>query len=147
MKFLHLVKVVHDNFEDKYQIWSQLNDANLLFLSILNVYTTYMIPLRPGNMKVTKIRRQKGRYLTQSDDKNPYTHRKIQTAKWQNATNNFDYITIAYRLRAVNRNNNHPTGVVKPVNGYPTFPCYHNSRAIKMTHIQKCVHNPHVKMF
>ena len=40
-----------------------------------------------------------------------------------NAIKNFDYITIADRLRTVSwSNNSHPTGVVKPVYGYPTFP-------------------------
>ena len=40
-----------------------------------------------------------------------------------NATKNFDYTTIADRLRTVSwSNNSHPTGVVKPVYGYPTFP-------------------------
>ena len=46
--------------------------------------------------------KRKGRYLTQSFDKSPYTHRnKIQKATWQhkNATKNFDYTTIADRLR------------------------------------------------
>ena len=40
-----------------------------------------------------------------------------------NATKNFDYTTIADRLRTVSwSNNSHPTGVVKPVYGYQTFP-------------------------
>ena len=40
-----------------------------------------------------------------------------------NATKNFDYTTIADRLvgRSVGVTS-HPTGVVKPVDGYPTFP-------------------------
>ena len=34
----------------------------------------------------------------------------------KNATKNFDYTTIADRLRTVSwKNNSHPTGVVKPV--------------------------------
>ena len=38
--------------------------------------------------------REKGRYLTHSYDKSPYTHRQIQKAAWQhkNATKNFDYM-------------------------------------------------------
>ena len=45
--------------------------------------------------------REKGRDLTQSCDKNPYTNRTIQKTTWQhkNATKNFDYTTIADRLR------------------------------------------------
>ena len=71
------------------------------------------------------IFREKGRDLTQSCDKNPYTHRTIQKATWQhkNATKNFDYTTIADRLRTVSwSNSSHPTGVVKPVYERSTFP-------------------------
>ena len=40
----------------------------------------------------------------------------------QNATKNFDYTTIADRLRTVSwGNDSHPTGVVKPVNGISTL--------------------------
>ena len=69
--------------------------------------------------------REKGRDLTQSYDKSPYTHRKIQKATWQhkNATKNVDYTTIADRLRTVSWcNNSHPTGVLKPVYERSTFP-------------------------
>ena len=47
--------------------------------------------------------RGKGRDLTQSYDKSPYTHRKIQKASRQrnNANKNLDYTTIADRLRTV----------------------------------------------
>ena len=50
---------------------------------------------------------------------------KIQNATRQHkhATKNFDYTTIADRLRTVSwSNDSHPTGVVKPVYGIPTFP-------------------------
>ena len=69
--------------------------------------------------------REKGKDLTQSCDKSPYTHRKIQKATWQhkNATKTFDYTTIADRLRTVSwSNSSHPTGVVKPVYERSTFP-------------------------
>ena len=69
-------------------------------------------------------KREKGRDLTQSYDKSPNTHRKIQKATWQhkNASKNFDYTTIADRLMAVSWSNNfHPTGVVKPVYERPFF--------------------------
>ena len=62
-------------------------------------------------------RREKGRYPTQSYDKSSYTDRKIQKATLQhkNATKNFDYTTIADRLRTASwGNNSHPTGLVKP---------------------------------
>ena len=68
--------------------------------------------------------REKERDLTQSYDKSPYTDRKIQKATWQdkNATKNFDYTTIADRLRTVSwGNDSHPTGVFKPVYGIPSF--------------------------
>ena len=68
---------------------------------------------------------EKGRDLTQSCDKNPYTQRTMQKATWQhkNATKNFDYTTIADRLRTVSwSNSSHPTGVVKPVYERSTFP-------------------------
>ena len=69
--------------------------------------------------------REKGRDLTQSYDKSPYTDRELQKATWQhiNATKNLDYTTIADWLRTVSWSNaSHPTGVVKPVYGIPTFP-------------------------
>ena len=69
--------------------------------------------------------REKGRDLTQFCDINPYTHKTIQKATWQhkNATKNFDYTTIADRLRTVSwSNSSHPTGVVKPVYERSTFP-------------------------
>ena len=69
--------------------------------------------------------REKGRDPTQPCDKNPYTHRTIQKTTWQhkNATKNFDYTTIADRLRTVSwSNSSHPTGVVKPVYERSTFP-------------------------
>ena len=66
--------------------------------------------------------RQKGRDLTQSYDKHPYTKKKSQKHR-DNATKHFDFTTIADRLRTVSRSNSsHPTGVVKPVYGRPTFP-------------------------
>ena len=65
--------------------------------------------------------------MFQSYAKNSYTVRKIQKATWQhkNATKNFDYTTIAGRLRTVTWGNDSPppsTGEVKPVYGIPTFP-------------------------
>ena len=46
--------------------------------------------------------------------KAPYTYRKIEKATRQHK--NFDYTTIAGRLRTVSGSNNgHPTGVVKPI--------------------------------
>ena len=90
--------------------------------------------------------REKGRDLTQSYDKSPYTHRKIQKATRQhkNATKNFNYTTIADRLRTVSGSNNiHPNGEVKPVCERSTFSLTAlNSRVIERTHIWKIVNNP-----
>ena len=48
---------------------------------------------------------------------------KKQRDNTKNATKNFDYTTIADRLRTVSwGNDSHPAGVVKPVYGIPTFP-------------------------
>ena len=56
--------------------------------------------------------REKGRDRTQSIDKSPYTHIKItkkQRDNIKNATQNFDYTTIADRLRTVSlSNSSHP---------------------------------------
>ena len=50
----------------------------------------------------------------------------------KNATKNFDYTTIADRLMAVSwSDNSNPTGVVKPVYGYPTFPLTAKARLSK----------------
>ena len=56
---------------------------------------------------------------------------------------NFDYTTIADRLRTVSwGNDSHPTGVVIPVSGILTLPTYRKSRVIKRTHILTFVNNP-----
>ena len=69
-------------------------------------------------------KREKEGDLTQSYGK---THIPTENSKTKgqhkNATKTFDYTTVADRLRTVSwSNNSHPTGVVKPVYGYPTFP-------------------------
>ena len=68
--------------------------------------------------------REKGRDLTQSYDKNPYTTRKIQkaTRQYKNATKNIDYTTIADRLRTVSSgNDNHPTCSLNRFTGFQPF--------------------------
>ena len=82
--------------------------------------------------------REKGRGMSQSFDKSAYAHWKIQIARWQhkNATNNFDYTTIADRLSSVNlSNNSHPTGVVKPAYERTTFPLTATTCNQKITHL------------
>ena len=78
-----------------------------------------------SNNPASGLLEKNGRDLTQSFDKSPYTDRNIQEATWQhkNATKNFDYKTTADRLWNVScGNDSHPTGVVKPLYGIPTFP-------------------------
>ena len=53
----------------------------------------------------------------------PTEKSKKQRDSTKNATKNFDYTTIADRLRTVSwGNDSHPASVVKPVYGIPTFP-------------------------
>ena len=53
----------------------------------------------------------------------PTEKSKKQRDNTKNATKNFDYTTIADRLRTVSwGNDSHTAGVVKPVYGIPTFP-------------------------
>ena len=55
-----------------------------------------------------------------SQKKNPKSN--VTTQKLHQ---NFDYTTAVDRLRTVScSNNSHQNGVVKPVNGYPTFPLF-----------------------
>ena len=71
------------------------------------------------------IKREKGRDLTQSvtNAPTPTDKTKKQRDNIKNATKNFDYTTIADRLRTVSwSNSSHPTGVVKPVYERSTFP-------------------------
>ena len=67
----------------------------------------------------------------------PTEKSKKETWQHKNATKNFDYTTIADLLRTVNWGNNiHPTWVVKPVHGIPTFPltkmCNQKDRHLNM---------------
>ena len=63
-------------------------------------------------------------YRTQSDKNDMFPILKRQTPK------NFDNTTIVDRLRTFSwSNNSYPTGVVKPVYGYPTFPL--TAKAVK----------------
>ena len=75
----------------------------------------YDCPLSHLRCVYSGFLKEKGRDLAHSYDKSPYTDRKIQKATFQHkkATKNFDYTTIADRLRTVSwGNDSHPTGVV-----------------------------------
>ena len=72
------------------------------------------------------MQREKGSDLTNSCDKSSHTNRKESQETTQRRQQKIVYTTIADRLRTVSWSKNchsgHPTGVVKPVNGIPTFP-------------------------
>ena len=89
------------------------------------------------NPYTNRILGEKGRNLTLSFDKSPLHRQKIQQATWQHK--NADYTTIADRLRTVNwGNDSHPTGVIKPVYGIPTFPLTAEAVNQKNTHLKMC---------
>ena len=81
--------------------------------------------------------REKKWDLTQSYYKKPLYQQKIRKPmeNTKNATKNFDYTTIADRLKTVCwSNNSHPTGVVKTgFKGYQPFPLIAKSSVIKST--------------
>ena len=112
---------------------SNYDEEKKLFLAHATLYSFLMntesklqiVLVEWRHIEVVNKIREKGRDLTQSCDKIPYTHRTIQKATWQhnNATKNYDYATIADRLRTVSwSNSSHPTRVVKPVYERSTFP-------------------------
>ena len=81
----------------------------------------------------TENKEKKGRDMTQSYDKGPFTNRIVKMVKWQHKQRHkkFDYTPIADRLRTVSGSNyNHLTCVV-----YRFYrahlPTYHNSSAIE----------------
>ena len=118
-------KYVNNFFKTWYSMWT---DNMLIFRDTCHQSSSrtnqYSINKMQERIKNTKNYKRKGRDLTQSHDKSPYTDRKIQKATWQhkNANKTFDYTTIADRLRTVSwGNDSHPTGVVKPVSGIPTL--------------------------
>ena len=85
------------------------------------------------NMYMYKsVLKEKGRDLTQSHDKRPYTNGNVKRAKCQHKQRHkkFDYTAVADRLRTVSWSNyGHPTGVVNLVYG-PNLPTPRNSRVI-----------------
>ena len=87
-------------------------------------YMYIVLNTRSKNYIYTHIR-VKGRDLTQSYDKSPYTYRKLQKSRVPTQQRNlkFDYKTTADRLRKVSWSDySHPTVVVKQVYGIHTFP-------------------------
>ena len=78
------------------------------------------------HIKTQNLIREKGRDLTQSFGKSPYTNREIQKASWQHK-NRHKKNSITQRLwtdsgRSVGVTSVNPTGVVKPVYERSTFP-------------------------
>ena len=83
-----LTSTVSRNEYDSSNCTSIWNESNKFFCFKISIYASH---------------EKKGSDPTQPHDKSPYTDRKIQKATWQhkNATKNFDYTTIADRLRTV----------------------------------------------
>ena len=97
-----------------------LNCTVLLTLGVQRAWLPRLSIAPPISFCVARMKRKR----KISDSQSPYTDRKIQKATWQhkNATKNFDFTMIAGRLGTVNwGNDSHPTDVVKPVYGIPTF--------------------------
>ena len=108
-------------------------------------HAVYIRPLQAPRL-ISK-EKEKIRDLTQSYDKSPHTDRKIQKASerdHKNATKNFDYTTIADRLRTVSwGNDSHSTGVIKPVYGIPTFQLTAKAVKSKGHTLKKIINNPY----
>ena len=62
------------------------------------------------------------------NEQKPIHPQKLQKATTQKRHQKFDNTTIANEFRMVNwSDDSHPTGVVTPVNGVPTFPLTTNA--------------------
>ena len=91
--------------------------VKLLLWNVIIQHITVHCSARIMNCKLW-IMREKGRDLTQSYDKSPYTSKmsKGRSDNTNNATKKFDYRAVADRLRIVSWSNyGHPTGVVNLV--------------------------------
>ena len=77
-----------------------------------------------SNLWISEEKRKEEIWLSpMTEALTPTEKSKKQCDNTKNATKNFDYTTIADRLRTVSwGNDSHPAGVVKPVYGIPTFP-------------------------
>ena len=74
--------------------------------------------------------------LTQSYDKTPYTNRKFENQRTTHKRHqNFDYTTIADRLRTVSWSNKSSNWCGKTGLRVPNLPTNRKSRVIKTTHI------------
>ena len=143
MKFVRL-SFVNPSLRKKEEIWlghiakSPYINRNVKRVKSMSRKSSITQRLRTDLGRSVRIR-EKGRDLTQSYDKSPYTNRNIIMAKWQhNATKKFDYTAVADRLRTVSWSNySHPTGVVNLVYG-PNLPTPRNSRVIKRKRLKIC---------
>ena len=108
---------------ENFELFLQVNYRRILFSCCRG---EGKMSQRPGHLVFRSAQRGKGRYLTQSYYKSPYTNRKKKHKQLDNTKTppaTFDYTTSADRLRTVSwSNDRYPTGVVKPINGIPTFP-------------------------
>ena len=99
------------------QRWGFINDILTDYPKDLNLpftenqfmfgYTTELNNKQLKYLPIFVFTREKEGDLTQSYDKTPYTNRKFENQRTThtNATKNFDYTTIADRLRTVSWSN------------------------------------------
>ena len=85
-----------------------------------------------ANCKYDDIQREKEQVVTQFYDEKPYINRKFNNQlTTQKVTKNFDYTTIADRLRTVSwSNNSNQTGVAKPGLKGTNLPTQHKNSVI-----------------
>ena len=115
------------------------------FFVITMRLASYHVINHPGKLTILWLYNpiEKGGDLTQSCDKNPYTHRKSQNATWQHKTPpNLDYTTVANQYgRSVGVTTaTQPVWLNRLTN--QTLPFYRKICVIKRTHNWNFVNNP-----
>ena len=98
--------------------------GDIYFVSLYFNYANYTVCASVKMLHICITREKEEIWLSpMTEALTPTEKSKKQRDNTKNATKNFDYTTIADRLRTVNwGNDSHPAGVVKPVYGIPTFP-------------------------
>ena len=91
----------------------------------MEIRTETRFPVGVGvSSLASRIRRRKRKISDSVLWQKPLYQQKIQNTNWQHqhANKKFTYTIIADRFGTAGWSNNiHPTGVVKPVYGYPTY--------------------------
>ena len=93
---------------------SHIANYNVISLIIIDLPVGCILQHLSALVSASKLK-EKGRDLTPSYDKSPYTNKNVKRATWQHkdVTKKFDYTAIVDRLRTVKWSNySHPTGVV-----------------------------------